>query len=458
MYRLFLFLFVVACFLPIFAQSEMYLADKKYRQTIFAKIDSLLVAKYVYPDKARQTAEQFRERYRSGVYDSYADAKAFAEKITVDLREMTLDKHITFRVIESSDIGEKAQGSLHHSVRYNRLRNKEHAGFRKLEWFEDGGIGYLELRRFNSLDEAQELLNAAMVFLNDANAIIIDIRENGGGSGDYLSNYFLPHPTPLTGAYYREEDYLQEFWTSRAVEKQRMLEVPLFVLTSNRTFSAAEYFAYDMQVHKRATLVGATTKGGAHGVGYFKIDDQFELYLSVETAVNPITGTNWEGQGVMPDVRTPDSTALDTALVLAKKAAAVFGQARNEKFKAAVDEMQAAMDQAEALYRQKKTSTADSALDRVFKIGRPFGLITEFFIYVLASNFLVEKDEPVLLGLSRKRIELFPNSSQAYEDMGYLYYRKRDYTQALPYYSKAVELNPDNRNAEKMIDLIKTKQ
>ncbi len=430
------------------------IADKKYKTSILEKIDSLLISKYVYPDKAILAAEQFRKIYVSGAYDSCGNAKQFAAKVTADLQEITRDKHMNFRVIETSSAGEKAHGSLHHSIRYNRIKQKEHTGFYKLEWFDDGGIGYLDLRRFNALDEAKELLNAAMVFLKDANALIIDIRENGGGMGDFLSNYFLTHPTQLTGEYVRTEDYTDEFWTTGAVESQRMTEVPLFILTSGRTFSAAETFAFDMQVLKRAVLIGDSTRGGAHSVGYFKIDNQFEIYIPIARAVNPVTGGNWEGVGVIPDIPVPDSAALDTALVLARRAAYKYREEKDVRLKSAVNDMQRIMDKAEALYRNHEIKKADAALDSVFAIGRPFGLITEFFLYVLESNFLSENDEPVLFGLLRKKLEWFPDSPSAHESVANAYYFKGKMDPAERFYKKSLELEPENLKIQRLLKKI----
>jgi tetratricopeptide (TPR) repeat protein len=435
--------------LPAFAQ-QPNVQDKDYRAKILNRVDSLLEAKYVFPEKAKQCAEQFRRIYSSGAYEACSTAEEFAAKVSADLVAITHDKHLTFRVIKASDVGEKIESNLHHPVRYYRLRMKEHTGFTKLEWI-DGRIGYLELIRFNALAEAKELLGAAMKFLADARAIIIDIRENGGGSGDYLSSYFLPHPTQLTGTYYRQEDTIEECWTSRDIEGERMLDVPLFLLVGKKTFSAAEAFAYDMKVRKRAILIGDSTKGGAHDVGYYKIDDQFEMYISIGRAVNPVTNDNWEGVGVIPDVLVPASSALDTAIALARMAADRFSIGKEASLKAAVEEMEVHLDRAEKLYREKKKERAQAAVDSLFRIGKQFGLITEFFINVLAYNYYASKDEDILIAILKKNIEFFPRSPTAYESLAYGYSAMGKTASALEYYSKAFELDPDNRVTAKII-------
>ena len=359
----------------VFAQQSGSIADRAHKNDILQKIAGLLESKYVLADKAKGYADEFRVKCASGAYDALAEAKEFAEKVTADLVAITHDKHLNFRVMVPSDVGEKASGSLHHPVRYFRMRAKENAGFYKLEWI-DQRIGYVDLRRFYSFDQAKDLAIAAMEFLANAQAIIIDVRENGGGSGDYLSSYFLPYPTQLSGSYSRQSGSLTEFWTRRDIGMEPRLDVPVFILTGPNTFSASEYFAYDMQSRKRATLVGEPTKGGAHSIDVFGIDDKFEFYISTERAVSPVTGGNWEGTGVIPDIRVPAAAALDAAVVEAKKAAEAYSRGKDEGLTKSVEEMQDLADSAAKLYREGKNQPADATLDSLFKIALRAGMIS----------------------------------------------------------------------------------
>ncbi len=438
----------------VIAQQDNNLSNAVYKTRVLQKIDSLLVTTYVLPEEAKIYAEEFEKRYERGDYNSYINSKEFAEKITADLIDITKDKHINFRVIESSDVGEKPEGSLHHPVRYHLLGIKENKGFSKLEWI-DGNIGYLDIRRFYYFNDIKQLADAAMKLLLNASAIIIDLRENGGGSGDYLSSYFLPYPTQLTSCYYRKDDFLEEFWTSKEIGMEPLTDVPLFLLTSKRTFSASESFAYDMKVRKRAIIIGDSTKGGAHSVDLYKIDDQFEIYISTARAVNPITGENWEGIGVVPDIIVPSEAALDTAIMLAKIAGAEFVKTRDAKLKLAVEKMQIHMDRAETLFQEKKMDDAEKTLDSVFQIANKHNLINEFFIDVLAYNFSSEKDEQILYAILKKKIEFFPNSPTSYERLAYAYYKNNKKEQAIFNFEKMLELEPGNRNAIKMIKRIR---
>ena len=146
-------------------------------------------------------------------------------------------------------------------------------------------------------------------------------------------------------------------------------DVPVFILIGPDTFSAAEAFAYDMQSRQRATLVGEPTGGGAHDTDLFVVDEQFEIYISTGRAVSPVTGGNWEGVGVQPDIRVPAGKALDAAVVEAKKAAEVFGRVEDERLKKAVDEMQPLANEAVKLFREGRAEAAVAALDSLLAIA-----------------------------------------------------------------------------------------
>ena len=426
------------------------LTDPAYRNGVLEKVAGIVEHKYVLSDKAKGFADAFRAKCASGAYESCTETKAFAAKVTADLIEITGDKHLIFREMMPSEVGEKAADSLHHPVRYYRLRLKENAGFHKLEWIEPG-IGYLDLRRFYSFDQARDMAVAAMTFLANARAIIIDVRENGGGSGDYLSSYFLPHPTPLSGFYSRQDGSLTETWTRRDIGMEPRLDVPLFILTGPNTFSAAEYFAYDMRSLKRATLVGEPTKGGAHSTDVFGIDERFEFYISTARAVSPVTGGNWEGTGVIPDIRVPAAEALDAAVVEAKKAAEEFSRRREAGQKDAVAEMQTLADRAAGLYRKGKKAAADEALDSLVRIARNAGMLTEFFMGVFAYNFQDPRDEAMSFAILEKNAGLFPASFTAHELLASVYAMRGKKDLALREFRRVLELDPDNRNARRMI-------
>jgi len=295
-----------------------------------------------------------------------------------------------------------------------------------------------------------------MLFLASANAIIIDVRENGGGAGEslpYFCSYFMDYPTQLTSYYSREADFLEEFWTTAEVDGLRRTDVPLFVLIGERTFSAAEMFAYDMQVRNRATLVGDSTGGGASSVDLYQIDDLFEIYIPTERAINPVTDSNWEGGGVIPDVVVSSEAALDTALVLARAAAEQYGAPGEERMRSAVEQMQRLLADAEHLYRAQRVSGAAFVLDSVFQVSEAAGLTNEFFLDVWAYNY--DADEEILYALLNKWIELFPESATPWERLASAYTSSGRNERAIECYQKVLELDPENPNAARLMDRLR---
>jgi hypothetical protein len=427
------------------------LSDPSYRNGVLRKVADLVENNYVLADKAQGFADAFRTKCAGGAYDALTEPSAFAEKVNAALVAITGDKHLSFRVIVASAAGEEPASSLHHPVRYYLLRQKENTGFSELRWIEPR-IGYLNLRRFYSYDQARPMALAAMSFLSDARALIVDVRENGGGSGDWLSSYFLPYPTQLSGDYSRTTGTLTENWTIRDIGTAPRTEVPLFILIGPHTFSAAEGFAYDLKTRKRAILIGEPTKGGAHSVDLFGIDDTFEFYLSTMRSVSPVTGSNWEGTGVIPDIAVPADAALDAALAEARKAAEAFGRAEDERLKSAVERMEGYADEAARLYRGDAASvSADAALDAMLEIGRTAGLVSEFFVNVFAYNFQAPSDEGILLAVLERGVRLFPGSAEACERLGDAHLEKGHRELAAHWYEKAVALDPGLRNAVKRL-------
>jgi tetratricopeptide (TPR) repeat protein len=433
--------------------------DQQEKNRIIKKISQLLKDKYVYPDLGEKFGQQLQVLFKSGVFDRINNAKEFSEILSKDLQQLMNDKHIYFRLIEASDIGEAKEGSLHHPVRLFRLGQKEHLGFNRLDWIE-GDIGYLDYRRFYYNADAREMLSCAIKFLSSANAIIIDLRENQGGSMEmipFISSYFFPFPTQLTGIYYREQDLIQEIWTVENIEGERLLNVPLFLLVSRNSFSAAESFAYDMKVSERATLVGDSTRGGAHSVDLFDVEDRFEIYIPTARAIHPLTMDNWEGSGIIPDILVPSEIALDTAVALAKEAAREFGKTKDLRIKNTIQIMQKYLHQADGFFKINKEKFAKVALDSAFIEGKKLKLMNEFFIQVLVYFYSSEKNYKMVEEILKRQMELFPNAVQVYESLAWSYLEQDKKTLAMSYFEKILELNPGNSVAIQMIKRLKDK-
>ena len=435
----------------VHAQNDPLTLQQKKK--MIKQISRLIEDQYVYPERGKAYAAKFLEYSLDDVYAEIEDPKQFGETVTADLQELTGDRHFGFRLIESSGLEENEQGSLHHPVRYYRLMHKEHTGLLHLEWLE-GGIGYAELCRCYGGAEGLEMIELAMKFLSSADAIIFDVRDNGGGSGDLLftlCSYFFEYPTQLNSFYTRQEDFTQDYWTEEKIAGERLLDIPVFILTSRKTFSAAESFVFDMKVRQRAVIVGDSTGGGAHSVDLFKVGDRFEIYIPTGRSFNPLTGADWEGTGVIPDVLVAAESALDTALVLAKEAAARYREKKDSKIRQAVQSMQDQLDRAEVYYADDRSGSAESLLDSVFHKGLETGLISEFFMQVLVYHYGSEQSDEMRLSIAKKYMELYPLSFRSYESVALAYMGMGDEEKATPYFKKILKLRPRHSLSLKML-------
>jgi len=167
------------------------------------------------------------------------------------------------------------------------------------------------------------VIAAAMNFLSRTDAMIIDLRYNKGGYGEtvaLLASYFLPDAAALSES--RSKEGLKQIWTSAYVPGPKYLNKPVYVLMSKRSFSAAEAFAYDLQALKRVTVVGEVSRGGANPSVMVLLSDRFGAIIPRAVTRNPVTNTNWDGKGVVPDVPAMSDQALDVAHLAAARAIA----------------------------------------------------------------------------------------------------------------------------------------
>ena len=279
---------------------------------------------YVFPEVAQKIETAIRERVQKKEYDGITSAKELATTLTSNLQAVSHDKHM--RVFYSfHPLPERKEGppSAEERERFHQFGATRNYEFEKMERM-DGNIGYLKFNGFFSPEFAGETVAAAMSFLNNTSALIIDLRDNHGGDPDMValicSYLFGPEPVHLNSIYWRPDNSTRQFWTLPYVPGKRYVDKPVYVLTSHTTFSGAEECTYNLKNLKRATIVGETTGGGANPGGSQRIDAHFEVFVPMGRAINPITQTNWEGTGVTPDVAVPAEQALNTAYLAALQA------------------------------------------------------------------------------------------------------------------------------------------
>jgi retinol-binding protein 3 len=265
---------------------------------------------YVFPEKGEEAAEMLEQNAEAGEYEGL-EGQQLAQRLTQDLQTVTHDLHFGIRPAPA----EAPAGDI------QIMPQRRRSPIAKIERL-DGNIGYLDFRAFEPLDRAEPQIHAMMQILQGSDALIIDMRRNGGGHPEtvqLICSYLFPKDKPvhLNSLYFRPTDETTEWWTEpEKVKSEGFADVPVWVLTSRRTFSAAEEFTYNLQTRKRATIVGETTGGGAHPVDGFRVGE-FVAMIPVGRAINPVTGTNWEGTGVKPDIEVPAPKALAVAIELA---------------------------------------------------------------------------------------------------------------------------------------------
>jgi hypothetical protein len=289
---------------------------------IVTRAMELLRANYVFPDQAEQAATAIEERLEAGEYDDL-DEITLTELLTSQLQEITGDRHL--RVVLGGGPGprrERVPGPEEpkdHEARRLAMRQRgrlDNFGIRQVERL-DGNVGYLDVRRVPVPANAGPAIGAAMELVAGTYALIIDLRQNHGGAPEgvvFWCSYLLDErPTHLNDIFHADTGETRQFWALPYVPGTRYTERPVYVLTSGHTFSGGEDFAYTLQALGRATVVGETTGGGAHPTRGFPISAAVHIGIPFARSVNPVTGTNWQGTGVVPDVPAEAERACDVA-------------------------------------------------------------------------------------------------------------------------------------------------
>jgi hypothetical protein len=310
--------------------------DAALRAKMVERVSAALNETYVFPDVAKKMEAGLRQKLKAGAYDKVTHAAELADLFTRDLQAVSKDKHLSVIFAPAAPPGHNSKAPPDPAEREQRRRHLAslNFGFEKVERL-TGNVGYLDLRGFMGAEVAGETAIAAMNFLAHSDALIIDLRKNGGGHPSMvqlITSYFFDEPKHLNSFYIRKDNSTQQFWTSAHVAGKRMTDTPVYILTSSHTFSAAEEFTYNLKNLKRATIVGETTGGGAHPVeGRYLDDVKLLVRVPFGRAVNPLTGTNWEGTGVAPDVQVPADKALEAAHLEALRKLRAQAQDEREK-------------------------------------------------------------------------------------------------------------------------------
>jgi DNA-binding MarR family transcriptional regulator len=308
---------------PAYAQQTI---DATRRAELVNALADTLVNGYVYEAVGRRAADTLRWELKSGAYDALNGGDDFARRINETLRRVVNDGHLG---VTYKNAGQRmrtvqplpaASATVERPKGISRVIAEPDLGIPFAQVL-DGKIGYVEIEGFSGDTDALATVDSIMAMFADAKAIIIDVGRNRGGGPlviQHLSGYLFDKPVHLVSSIMRGMDKPRDRWSSEKIPGKKLPTIPVYVLTSRRTISAAESFAFGLRNHKRITIVGERTAGGGHFGGFVEVAPELTVFLPRGRTYNPATNEGWEAEGLKPDVEVPYSKALETAIGLAK--------------------------------------------------------------------------------------------------------------------------------------------
>ncbi|RFZ92289.1 hypothetical protein D0C36_12690 [Mucilaginibacter conchicola] len=305
----------------IFGQSAVKLKSdpltSKQIRSIVDTVCSRVEQVYVYIDKGKQISDHLHAQLKAGAYNKYTDPNDLSVIITNDMRKVCYDGHLAVQVDGSVPKGPVTKAPANPKPEPQPKPNdEENFNLKKIEIL-PGNVGYFRLDGFTANRDVWPVLENALHFLERSRALIFDVRYNGGGmpgTVNLLECYLFNKKTEMNGMIDRSGKDTTHIEADPEAVKNFTLNMPIYIITSRRTYSAAEDFAYGMQSVHRAQIVGDTTGGGAHPVQTIPVGYGLSVRIPCLRSYNPYTHTNWEGTGVIPDIPCPEDSAIDVIL------------------------------------------------------------------------------------------------------------------------------------------------
>lgn len=299
------------------------LSTEQKKQTINSTLE-ILKAKYVSSAILPEFGITITQNYINGKYDTISSGDEFAFQLTRDLQKISKDQHLKILYNESKKAVEQGaeKQDLSRDQWIKNLMVENNYSIKEKAILE-GNIGYISIPLFGPLRDCADTLIAAMNYVKNTNALIIDLRDCRGSIDEntipFIFSYFFKDPVHIDNFYTRETNTTKQFWTYGYVPGGLYLDKPIYVLTSGKTFSGGEAFAYHLQQLKRGVVIGEVTRGGANPSELQKINSNFSITVPYAVSISAVSQTNWENIGVMPDVEVRSILALYEACSLALK-------------------------------------------------------------------------------------------------------------------------------------------
>lgn len=279
-----------------------------------------MTQRYAYKDVALQLSLLLKKNLTSGKYDNYTKPEDFKNALTIDLRSLNHDKHLTLNYDPSQNASPLTQNVSEspeqRAKRFSVFNRQMNYGMEKVQFF-PGNVGYIKMNYFDAfLDYSGNVINASFDFLKNSDAIILDLRDNTGGASTtvgYIAGLFFDTTTLIGTSYNRYTDSTTPEYLQPREKEHLLTNADLYVLTSTSTISGGEALAYILKYMKRAKVIGATSAGAANPGRIIRINSTFTAFIPNRYSRNIVSQTNWEGTGVPVDINIDPTSALDKA-------------------------------------------------------------------------------------------------------------------------------------------------
>lgn len=390
------------------AQDTKHSLNTKEKNAVVSAIKTHIEESYIDLDLSKKMIIELDKNLKSNKYEKITSPIEFSKTVTEDLQSISKDLHLKVQFEPERIAQEKLivseEKQLEMEKRTAMQMSEINYGFTEVKIL-DGNIGYLNLSQFADIKYAEETATATMNFLSNTNAIIIDLRSNGGGVPSMmqlLSSYFLAEkPVLLSDFYERKTNTKTQLYSFENVNGKRSTNKPLYILTSKHTFSAAEAFTYTLKYLDKAIVIGEITKGGANRTKRINLNDEFTISVPYIQSIHPVTKTNWEGKGVEPNIKINEKDAF--------------------------------------IY------TYIDAIKKTFKRNK------NTILNKIGYGFLKDKLIDNAIAVFQENVKLFPNDSNSWDSLGEAYFANQDKENALKSYKKTLALDASSESAKAMI-------